>query len=555
MNFINKNITFLFYLIWTITLVIQARFSDLINDEAYYWMFSKNLDWGYFDHPPMIALLIKLGFYVFKNEFGVRLFCIILNVFSIYLIEKSINPSNRLLFYKIIISIVFLNIGGFFAIPDTPMIFFSVLFFILFKKYIEKDSYLNAVFLSICIALLLYSKYHGILIVLFTFLINISLFKRKSLYLLILISVLLFLPHLIWQFKNSFPTLNYHFFERGTVEYSFLNTFNYLISILLIFGPFIGFILIYCLFIFTKKTIFEKTLFANIILILLFFFIMTFKSRVESNWIFILLFPLIYLGYETISQSLKLTNVINKLFYPSFLILILLKSYFIYDFLPKNWNVINEFHNNKKWAFAVKKIAKKTPVAFMNSYQKASKYEFYTGEKAFSLNNIMGRKNQFTVWDTENLYQGKKVILILNYENKNFPSIKTNKESYSYFSFENFRSFSNIKINTDLQKYKVNNNNSLNIGVSFYTSNNNKRDFEANKNFPSYLSYMVFKGDKLISETTTNLKLNNEILNTNNKHYIHIKLPNKKTKYYLFFGIKNAWLPTEYNGKKIIIQT
>ena len=102
MNFINKNITFLFYLIWTITLVIQARFSDLINDEAYYWMFSKNLDWGYFDHPPMIALLIKLGFYVFKNEFGVRLFCIILNVFSIYLIEKSINPSNRLLFYKII---------------------------------------------------------------------------------------------------------------------------------------------------------------------------------------------------------------------------------------------------------------------------------------------------------------------------------------------------------------------------------------------------------------------------------------------------------------------
>ena len=35
--------------------LLQAGFTTLNNDEAYYWMYSKFLAWGYFDHPPMIA--------------------------------------------------------------------------------------------------------------------------------------------------------------------------------------------------------------------------------------------------------------------------------------------------------------------------------------------------------------------------------------------------------------------------------------------------------------------------------------------------------------------
>ncbi|MGB0423686.1 MAG: hypothetical protein ACPGED_05165, partial [Flavobacteriales bacterium] len=37
--------------------MITAFLLDLNGDEAYYWMFSQNLDWGYFDHPPAVALL------------------------------------------------------------------------------------------------------------------------------------------------------------------------------------------------------------------------------------------------------------------------------------------------------------------------------------------------------------------------------------------------------------------------------------------------------------------------------------------------------------------
>ena len=58
----NGNHIFYFYvLIGSISGAVQARCTGLHPDEAYYFQFSQTLDWGYFDHPPMIALLIRAG--------------------------------------------------------------------------------------------------------------------------------------------------------------------------------------------------------------------------------------------------------------------------------------------------------------------------------------------------------------------------------------------------------------------------------------------------------------------------------------------------------------
>ena len=51
--------------------LIAAGFTPLAIDEAYYWLWSKNLAGGYYDHPPMIAVLIRLGTLIAgDNEFG-----------------------------------------------------------------------------------------------------------------------------------------------------------------------------------------------------------------------------------------------------------------------------------------------------------------------------------------------------------------------------------------------------------------------------------------------------------------------------------------------------
>src|SRR6185312_16234120 len=53
---------------------IAAAILPLSADEAYYWLWSRHLDWGYYDHPPLIAYAIRAGTAMFGEiPFGVRL--------------------------------------------------------------------------------------------------------------------------------------------------------------------------------------------------------------------------------------------------------------------------------------------------------------------------------------------------------------------------------------------------------------------------------------------------------------------------------------------------
>ena len=52
---------------------VMAGLLPLSADEAYYWLWSRHLAAGYYDHPPAIAFVIRFGTFLFgDNEFGVR---------------------------------------------------------------------------------------------------------------------------------------------------------------------------------------------------------------------------------------------------------------------------------------------------------------------------------------------------------------------------------------------------------------------------------------------------------------------------------------------------
>ena len=77
-NALHRNHRLFFYIGWALLSIIQATNTELFDDEAYYWVYSRFIDWGYFDHPPMIAAIVKAGYAIFPNEFGVRLFVLLL---------------------------------------------------------------------------------------------------------------------------------------------------------------------------------------------------------------------------------------------------------------------------------------------------------------------------------------------------------------------------------------------------------------------------------------------------------------------------------------------
>ena len=91
-----QKIFFILLLAWLVINWLQAAFTELDPDEAYYWMYSKVLDWGYFDHPPFLAVLINVGYGLFPSELGVRFMVALLQPISFYFIWLILDkPTDR----------------------------------------------------------------------------------------------------------------------------------------------------------------------------------------------------------------------------------------------------------------------------------------------------------------------------------------------------------------------------------------------------------------------------------------------------------------------------
>ena len=60
---------------------------DLVHDEAYYWDWSRQLDWGYYSKPPMIAWIIGTSTFFFgEAEWAVRLMAPVLHTLTTLMI-------------------------------------------------------------------------------------------------------------------------------------------------------------------------------------------------------------------------------------------------------------------------------------------------------------------------------------------------------------------------------------------------------------------------------------------------------------------------------------
>jgi hypothetical protein len=138
------------FMLWFMVSILQAIFTDIFHDEAYYWLWSKHLAWGYFDHPPMIAWIIRIGTVLGDQEIFVRLVVVLMNLVFVYLLEKLVAPKNLLLFWKIILSVFVLQIGGIIAVPDLPLMFFCYALLLCIKAIFGERFYFTGIAISNC---------------------------------------------------------------------------------------------------------------------------------------------------------------------------------------------------------------------------------------------------------------------------------------------------------------------------------------------------------------------------------------------------------------------
>jgi dolichol-phosphate mannosyltransferase len=99
---------------------------ELLPEEAYYWNYSRHLDIGYLDHPPMVAWLIWLGTAAFGDSaFGVRigaLCCgIIASIFAYRLTKHLFGEPSALVAAVLMQTLPFFFMSGLLMTPDAPL--------------------------------------------------------------------------------------------------------------------------------------------------------------------------------------------------------------------------------------------------------------------------------------------------------------------------------------------------------------------------------------------------------------------------------------------------
>lgn len=228
-------ILFVFMVIYN---MVYNAFLPLHPDEAYYWVWTKHLQLSYFDHPPMIAYLIKLFTLWGSSEFAIRLVavvCMSLAIWFIYqlalrLFSERVAEITLLIFFFLPIT----QIGYGIVTPDSPFIlFWSLTIYCLYVGIFEKQKHF--IYLSgITAGLMLLSKYTGVIlfpgVLLFLLFSKYrNLLAKKDIYLAFLLAIVIFSPVLIWNAQHDWASFRFQFShglgEEKGLDFGLLGSF------------------------------------------------------------------------------------------------------------------------------------------------------------------------------------------------------------------------------------------------------------------------------------------------------------------------------------------
>jgi hypothetical protein len=559
----SNRIIFWFLAVWTVLNIIQSTTLELQGDEAYYWMYSRYLDWGYFDHPPMVALFIRFGDAIMHNELGVRLLTVFSSTFSIWVLWLTVKKyTNDAFGFALVVSGIFIfHIYGFTTTPDAPLFLFTALFYFFYQRYLEKDSYGLALILAVIIAALFYSKYNAVLVVGFTVLSNLKLFRRPSFWLIAGAALLLFAPHIVWQAQHGFPSVNYHLFERSGSSYSFVNSFSYFPGQLLMAGPLIGWLLFYRAFTVKVKDVFIRGLLVNCLGTLVFFFASSIKDEVQPHWTFVLFAPLVMLimiGFSQVGGRPKWLLPLAAVNTGAILvvrIIIILGLGF-----AKTYGHLKSYYGFKEWTNAVKEKAGDAYVVMIEGFQNPSKYNYYTNSlKCFAYDTRYYRRTQYDIWPMEDSLQHKRVYFLSYYPIKGVTtdSIKLMAGNWYGGWVNDARTYQKVTIEpasvniTAAPGQKINFDLVIDDPYAFPISFS-----DSGYSHPVALEACIFKGNDVISLQKAPGSFNRLMIKPGQKvkYVFPVDPPKAKGNYELVFSIRTDPFPGGKNSRVVKVE-
>ncbi len=394
----------LFHLVYNTVLPIHL-------DEAYYWWWSQRLELGYFDHPPMIAYLIKLTTLFSDHPFFVRLVPLLATAGSLYYIyrlsERIYGIETARIAALIFLILPTVQISFTVATPDAPLIlFFSAgLYYFYLAVTTQKTGY---IYLSgLLMGLMLLSKLTGVIFWgafgLFVLLKKRELLRNIHVYLALLLAVAVNGGFLYWNSQNEWISFMFQY-QHGSSEAYRLNpasAVGYVAGFFLIVTPVFAGLFFYLLGKLRGEWRGEGSGFLLFVtaFILLFFGYKALYKPMLLNWYAPALIPLLpFLSYGIVRLALKKTLYIGA----AVAVVLALATQFPEGIVPPSQNPKNKFYGYEEALERLRPFIKNESIL-------CSDHQTHTGILHYYLNDLPNRKSNilaskqsmFEIWDKE----------------------------------------------------------------------------------------------------------------------------------------------------------
>jgi hypothetical protein len=426
----------------------------IMPQDAYYYFYARHLDLSYYDHPPMIAYLLR----VFTDVLGKKVFVLkladttisLLTVLAFYrLAKKFLSETKTRIATLILISTLMISILSLISTPDVPLMLVWTLSLISLYCAIFKQENIYWIYGGILTGLSFDSKYTGLFLIigLIGFLMIAKpyrklLFSRWMFFYLVSFGITI-LPVVIWNIKNGFASFKFQ--SEGRVKEGtqfdpagFAGVVGHQSAILL---PILFFSLVYFIYRICRKYGIRFSRIPADRLFLLCFFIplflgflsLSFIYWVKLNW----MMPAYITGIIWVSRYWNKKWVKYQLIF-SIVLHLLLAAEIIFYIVP--------IRSDDTWfgwdTFSVKvdSLRKNYPDAFIFSsddYKTAAVLNFYLDDTVYSKNVVGQRALQFDFVGT-NLrdLNGRDALFIDS--NPRFKDLKNENSAipsfyYSYF--------------------------------------------------------------------------------------------------------------------------
>jgi len=199
---------------------------ELGNDEVYYRMYAGHLQWNYFDHPPMVAWVIRLFTLNLLADYDVMirmasLFFAAASTWMMFRCGELLHSARAGMLASVLYasSIYCSVIAGTFIMPDSPQVFFWIMalyhaLHIANEQTTPQQLTRSLLLFGVFTGLGMLSKVHTVFLWgglgLYLLFYRRSLLRHPALYVAVFIMMLLFSPVIWWNIGNGFATFFFH---------------------------------------------------------------------------------------------------------------------------------------------------------------------------------------------------------------------------------------------------------------------------------------------------------------------------------------------------------